>query len=81
MYLNWKKGIRVALLAGTIAAALVFALSYFISQQPPITDASLTWSFRPWWRFSNWCMAAGAFFVAGSFFGLLAAFRPDFQKR
>jgi hypothetical protein len=40
----------------------------------------LTWSVRPWWGLSNWCIAGGAFAVIGGFFGLLAALRPDFSR-
>jgi hypothetical protein len=81
MYPNWKKGIKVALIAGSIAALLDFAFSYWISRQPAITDVSLTWSFRPWWRLSNWMFAFGTFVVVGTIFGLLAAFRPNLKKR
>jgi len=76
---NWKKGVKTALIAGTIGAVAAFAISLILSQQAPATDISLTGSLRPWWRLSNWCIAGGAFSIVGGSIGFLAAFRPSFR--
>lgn len=81
MYPNWRRGMKVGVIAGTIAALLMFGLSYLMSQQPAITPGSAALAFRPWWRLSNWIDSAGAFVVTTGIFGLCAAFRPDFGKK
>ena len=81
MYPNFKKGVVVGLVAGFVAAVLVFGLCVWASTWPAVTDVSLTWSFRPWWRESNWLFPLAAFFVVGVLFGLLAAFRPDLRSK
>jgi ABC-type antimicrobial peptide transport system permease subunit len=81
MYPNLKKGVVVGLVAGFVAAGLVFGLCVWASTWPAVTDVSLTWSFRPWWRESNWLFTLAAFFVVGVLLGLLAAFRPDLRSK
>ena len=81
MYPNLKKGLAVGLIAGFMAAALVFGLCFWVSTWPAVTEVSLTWSFRPWWRSSNWLAALAAFIFVTLVFGVLAAFRPDFSSK
>jgi len=80
-YPNLKKEIVVGLIAGMIAAVLVFALCVWESTQPAATYTSLTWACRPWWRSSNWLVSIAAFFPVGLVFGVLAAFRPETNAR
>jgi hypothetical protein len=81
MYPNLKKGFVVGLVAGLVAAALVFGLCLWASTWPAATDVSLTWSFRPWWRWSNWFAALVAFIVVTVLAGVLAALRPDLRDK
>ncbi len=81
MYPNLKKGVGVGLIAGLVAAALVFGLCFWASTWPAATEASLTWAYRPWWRTSNWLTALAAFLFVAVVFGVLAAFRPDFRSK
>ncbi len=81
MYPNFKKGLAVGLAAGFTSAVLVFGLCYWASTLPAVSDVSLTWAFRPWWRSSNWMAALWAFAFVGVVLGLLAAFRPDLNGK
>jgi uncharacterized membrane protein len=81
MYPNLKKGLAVGLVVGLIAAALVFALCLWASTWPAATDVSLTWSFRPWWRSSNWLAALAAFTAVAVLSGFLAALLPDLRDK
>jgi cell division protein FtsX len=81
MYPNFKKGMMVGLIAGLVAAVLTFALCVWESTETPATEVSLTWSFRPWWRESNWMFTIAAFFFVGVASGMLAAFRPDMRRK
>ncbi len=78
---NLNKGLAVGLIAGFVAAALVFAGCLWSSTLPVATDGSLAWAFRPWWRPSNWLAAAAAFVSVGGMLGVAAAFRPDFRRK
>src|SRR5216684_3742895 len=80
-YPNFKKAVFVGLVAGFVATVLAYSLCVWLSSWPAVTDVSLTWSFRPWWRTSNWLFTLASFFVAGLLFGMLAAFRPDERRR
>jgi len=77
MYPNWKKALKVALIAGSIAALLVFALLYSASREHTVNECGLKWPSNPWCYWMTWRMAGFVFLLVGSFFGLLAAFRPD----
>ena len=81
MYPNHKNGFVVGLVAGLIAAALLFGLCLCASTWPAATDVSLTWSFRPWWRRSNWFAALAAFIVVAVLAGVLTALRPDLRGK
>jgi len=81
MYPNLKKGLVVGLVAGLVAAALVFGLCLWATTWLAVTDVSLTWSFRPWWRSSNWLAALAAFIFVAALSGVLAAFRPDVRGK
>jgi hypothetical protein len=81
MYPNLKKGLVVGLIAGLVAAVLIFALCVWASTWPAASEVSLTWSFRPWWRVSNWMAALITFVAIGLVFGVLAAFRPDMKRK
>ena len=78
---NLKKSLVVGLIAGLVAAAVVFGLCFWASTWPAVTEGSLTWAYRPWWRSSNWLTALGAFVFMAVVFGVLAAFRPDFRSK
>ena len=79
MYPNLKKGLTVGLISGLAGALLVLGLCVWASTWPAVTDVSLTWSFRPWWRESNWLFTFGAFIFVGVIMGVLASFRPDMR--
>ena len=81
MYPNLKKGLVVGLVAGLVAAALIFGLCVWASTWPAFSEVSVTWSFRPWWRLSNWLATLIAFVSVGLVFGFLAAFRPDVKSK
>jgi ABC-type antimicrobial peptide transport system permease subunit len=81
MYSNLKKGLVVGVVAGFIAATLVFSVCCWGATLPAISEVSLTWAVRPWWRPSNWLVALYAFAFVGFVFGVLAAFRPDSRKK
>src|SRR5882724_3536833 len=81
MYANLKKGLVVGLVAGLVAAALVFGLCLLASTWPAVTNVSLTWSFRPWWRSSNWLAALASFFFVTVVVGVLAAFRLRVRRK
>ncbi len=78
---NLKKCLLVGSLAGLVAAMLAFGMCFWASLWPAATDASLTWSFRPWWRLSNWVLAGAAFMSIGLSFGILAIIRPDIRRK
>lgn len=69
------------MVGGTVAAALVFAFCYWASTWPGIGPASLTWSFRPWWRESNWGAAIISFGFVATLLGFLAACRPEARSK
>jgi len=81
MYPNWKKGLKVAAVAGSIAAVAYIVYCIWVSQQPAVAQHGLGAAFRPWWRWGNWRIAGLVFFCAGTFFGLLTALRPDLRKK
>jgi hypothetical protein len=81
MYPNFNKGVVVGLVAGFVAAMLVFGLCFWTSTLEAVTPVSLSMSFRPWWRESNWLAALVAFLSAGLVFGVLAALRPDLRRK
>ena len=81
MYPNWKKGLKVAVIAGGIAAVAYIAYCIWVSYQPAVAQHGPGFAFRPWWRWGNWRNAAIVFVFAGSFFGLLTALRPDLRKK
>ena len=66
----------VGCIAGIIAAALVFALNCWMASLPAVTDVSICWVFRPWWRWSNWCSSLLVGAVVGLLVGILVAIRP-----
>ena len=43
---------------------------------PAVTDVSLCWTCRPWWRLSNWVDSLVVGAAIGVIAGLLAAFHP-----
>ena len=77
---NLKKGLVVGVIAGFVAAVVVFGLCVWASTWPAFSDVSLTWSFRPWWRESNWLFAAAAFVFVGLVVGVLTTFRPNMKR-
>ena len=80
-YPNWRKGIRVGAITGAIAGVIAFVACIIAARSPAATDVSICWSFRPWWRLSNWIESG---IVAISFFivmGFLEAFHPENRKR
>jgi hypothetical protein len=81
MYPNLKKGLVVGTIAGLVAGTLVFGFSLWASTWPAATDVSVTWAFRPWWRWSNWFAALTAFSFIAVVFGILAALRPDLRSK
>jgi hypothetical protein len=81
MYPNWKQGLKVALVAGGVAAVAYFGYCVWVSNHPAVTQHGLASVFRPWWRWGNWRIAGIIFLFAGSFFGLLTALRPDLRKK
>jgi len=80
-YPSAKKGVKVAAIAGTIAGALSFGASCWMASLPAITDVSICWSFRPWWRLSNWVEALVFGIIVGTIAGLIATFRPQRPRR
>ena len=77
MYLSLKKGMVVGFIAGLIGAVIVLGMCVWASTWPTVTEVSLRWAFRPWWRGSNWLEVIGAFILFGLSFGVLAALRPE----
>ena len=80
MYPNWKKGLKVTVIAGSIAAILFFASVYSASRGHGL-HGCVKWPPNPWCYGAFWRTAAAIFLFVGSFFGLLAAFRPDFRSK
>jgi len=76
MYPNWKKGLKVALIAGSTAAILAFGLVCSQSRHQAANEC-VKWPAHPgrYWR--TWSIPGTGFVFVGSFFGLLAAFRRD----
>ena len=64
-------------MAGLIAATFVFGSCVLASCMDAITPASLSISFRPWWRERNWLFAISG----GLVFGLLGALRPETKPK
>jgi hypothetical protein len=81
MYPNFKKGLVAGLIVGLVAAVLVFGLCVWASTWPAFSEVSATWSFRPWWRESNWLITIAAFVFVSVVAGVLAAFRPDMRSK
>lgn len=76
-YPKWKRGLKAGGIAGVIAGVLGFVACLWAAALPAISVVSLSWSFRPWWRLSNWTASlaiALAFFVI---VGLLTALTPE----
>lgn len=46
----------------------VFSFEFFIASMPAVTEVSLCWVFRPWWRLSNIVFALVPALVAGGLF-------------
>ncbi len=69
-----RAGLRFGALAGAAAGLAVFGMCYFMSTMPAITDVSLTWVFRPWWRLSNLVAAIIAFALVGVVVGVMVAY-------
>ncbi len=81
MHTKTKKFLVLGASAGVIGAVLVFGMCLWASTLPAVTQVSLTWSFRPWYRSSNWLAALIAFAFVGVVAGALAALRPDRSKK
>ena len=77
MNAKFKKLLLLATGAGLVSALLVFGLCLWASTWPAVTEVSLTWSFRPWYRSRNWLAALIAFAFVGLAAGVLAALRPE----
>ena len=80
MYPNWKKGLKIALIARSVAGMLFFALVCFPSRGHTV-NGCVKWPPNPWCYWAFWRSAAAVFLFVGSFFGLLAAFRPEFKSK
>ena len=81
MYTNWKRGIKVTLIVGNAIAIVDYALAYLVLRELARSDGASGWSLGPLWRSTDWCFATFVYLAFGSFFGLLAAFHPRFQKQ
>jgi len=81
MYPNWKKGLKVALIAGSVAGILFFALVCFPVRGDTVNECGFKWPSNPWRHWVTYEMVGLVFLLVGSFFGLLAAFRPDFRSK
>jgi hypothetical protein len=77
MIARLKKGAVVGITGGTAAAVLVFALCFWASTWPALGPVSLTWSFRPWWRASNWAAALVTFICVAVLLGFRAVRRAE----
>jgi hypothetical protein len=71
-----KKPTVVGSLGGVAASASVFAFCIWASTWDAVSPVSLTLSFRPWWRASNWIAAALSFAVVAVVLAARAASRP-----
>jgi len=80
-YPNWKRGVKQGLIASTVIFIITFAFSIFISRLPAISPVSLSMSFRPWWRLSNWVFSFIFGFTAFLFFGAGGAYIKTKLKR
>ncbi|HUW56412.1 MAG TPA: hypothetical protein VMZ92_07230 [Planctomycetota bacterium] len=74
-----RRPILTGLVAGLAAAGLLFAANCRMASLPAVTDVSICWLFRPWWRWSNWCSALVVGAAFGLIIGALAAIRPKGQ--
>ncbi len=77
---NVRRGLYAGAVAGAVAFVLCFALCWWSSTLPAVSDASLCWAFRPWWRLSNWVESLVVGAVIGVIAAFLAAFRPQTRK-
>ena len=75
-YPDLRTGVKVGLAAGICAGLLTFLVCYWEASQPAVTLVSLCYSFRPWWRVSNWVSAFVAFLFVAVSIGAIVACRP-----
>jgi hypothetical protein len=75
-YPRYRKAVIQASLAGLWCAALAFLVCYWMAGQPAVTPVSVCYSFRPWWRASNWLFAALAFAFVFAIAFVHVAYRP-----
>ncbi len=59
-------------IGGLFCAAVCFSWVFVLSALPAITDVSLCFALRPWWRASNWVIILCALGFGG-FCGLFTA--------
>ena len=56
-----NEGIRNAILIGGVFGLISFlsgmTFVFMLAAGPAVSDISLCWAFRPWWRSSNWVFA------------------------
>jgi hypothetical protein len=76
---NYKKGFLWGTSCGFVCAALWFAACYFFSKLPAVTDVSVSLALQPWWKL--WKAGLVIFIVVATVVGVLAAFRPNLQKK
>jgi hypothetical protein len=65
-----KRAVSTGAIGGFVAAVLVFGVCVWTSSLEAVTEVSLSLSFRPWWRASNWVAAAVAFTIVAVILGL-----------
>ena len=80
-YPNWRKGIGAGLIGGTLVAIIAFLGCAWVASWPAVTEVSVSLSFRPWWRWSNWALSIWSFVFSTVGIGLIAACRPDVGRK
>ena len=75
-YPRWRQGIKAGLIGGALVAVIIFLMCCWIAGQPAETQTSLPFSFRPWWRWSNWAISICGFAIVVVGIGAIVALRP-----
>jgi len=77
---RWRRGLFWGTVLGTFFGIYAFGICVFVAGLV-VNPASLSVSFQPWWRVSNWIISVLVFLVAGVMAGLSAAFEHPVRKR